>query len=153
MSNAPALTSTHSAPSNPPVIIDRINNIQQKEQALFNSGVTRLKLGETISQGLKAVKIKENLVDGKIERVEEPDMPIRLKAAELGLNAYGDLNKMNVVSEGNKVNITIGTIEIGMLERLAEVLEEMNRKLFLLPKEMRGDVIEVEGVVRGVGPT
>lgn len=130
-------------PDGIPVDIDRVNNISQKELAMHKAGVTRRNINDVIAQGMVAVKTRTEIIDGEVHKIEEPDMPVRLKSAELGLDAMNDRDKVRHVEPSHKVSITISPTDVGMLQRLADVLEGMNKRLFELPVEMRGDVIDI----------
>lgn len=89
-------------------LLDRVNDIAQKEKAMSASGVTRRKVYDHISKLLSAeietrVYNKESL-EWVVSSV--PDMEKRTKGAELALKAFGDLKEMSKVDVGvvhNKV--------------------------------------------------
>ena len=75
--------------------IDRVSSIEQKELALSSVGVTREKVYREIKGMLEAVKVREELRDGEVVSIDEPDMAIRAKGVELALKAFGDLKEFD----------------------------------------------------------
>lgn len=85
--------------------IDRIASVEQKESAMAEAGVTRLKTYKVINDLLTAVKIVETLQDGQVIKTEVPDVTANSKGAELALKAFNDLKEFqaSVGSIHNKV--------------------------------------------------
>lgn len=86
--------------------IDRVNDIEQKEVAMSQAGVTRRKVYEHISSLLSAVvETREYDKDSK-EWITTtvPDVEKRTKGTELALKAFGDLKEMQKVNVGSVHN-------------------------------------------------
>ena len=64
-------------------------SIQRRLEALDKANVTDERLAKVLDDGLSAVKVVEKLVDGCIERTEEPDMVVREKYLDKGMRARG----------------------------------------------------------------
>ena len=120
--------------------IDRVNNIEQKERAIRAAGITREKVYGGVAEGLTATKKSKKVVDGVWVEEEVADEVVRYKHRELALNALGDLERNKVVEEVRRPTVTVSAEE---LIRLAGILGKMNDGLFNLPREMRGEVIDV----------
>lgn len=86
-----------------PVGVDRINNISQKEKALYESKVTRRKVYERIGELLDATKTVAGYdSDGNAVETIEPDLQRRKEGAELAMRAFGDSKEF--LSVNTKVN-------------------------------------------------
>lgn len=70
--------------------IDRVGNIEQKEEAARLAGLTRLELVTKIKEMLVATKV---VFDSFGKGYDEPDNAIRAKGVELGLKYFGDLKE------------------------------------------------------------
>lgn len=91
---APSLT-TNDVPST----IDRVNNINQKEESLYKAGVTRRRTYEVIGELLNAVKKISGTDDfGMPTMSEEPDLQRRKEGAELAMRAFGDSKEFLAVN-------------------------------------------------------
>lgn len=88
-----------------PVGVDRINNISQKEKALYESKVTRRKVYERIGELLDATKtVKGYDSDGNAVETIEPDLQRRKEGAELAMRAFGDSKEfLSVNTQVNNV--------------------------------------------------
>lgn len=74
-----------------PETADRVNNVTQKEEALYKSGVTRYKTYKVINELLSAMRIETTYTqDGEEIKTEVPDLEKRKQGAELALRAFGD---------------------------------------------------------------
>lgn len=74
--------------------IDRVNNLAQKESAMAEAGVTRLKTYRAINNLLTATKTVEEVVDGNVVKREIPDVAANAKGAELALKAFNDSKEL-----------------------------------------------------------
>jgi len=72
-------------------MIDRVNNVKQKEEAAHRVGLTREKALAAIVLALDAVKVQENPITYVLETV--PDIDRRLKAAEIAGKFFGDFKE------------------------------------------------------------
>lgn len=74
-------------------VIDKIASVEQKEIAMAEAGVTRVKTYKVINNLLTATKTVEILKDGEIIKTEVPDVQANAKGAELALKAFNDLKE------------------------------------------------------------
>ncbi len=82
-----------------PTTIDRVNNINQKEESLYKAGVTRRRTYEVIGELLNAVKKISGTDDfGMPTMSEEPDLQRRKEGAELAMRAFGDSKEFLAVN-------------------------------------------------------
>lgn len=82
-----------------PPTIDRVNNINQKEESLYRAGVTRRKVYERIGELLNATKRVVGYDSRGMEVVsEEPDLGRRKEGAELAMRAFGDSKEFLAVN-------------------------------------------------------
>jgi len=82
-----------------PTTIDRVNNINQKEESLYKAGVTRRRTYEVIGELLNAVKKISGTDDFGMPTVsEEPDLQRRKEGAELAMRAFGDSKEFLAVN-------------------------------------------------------
>lgn len=108
----------------PPETIDRVGNVTQKENALAKAGVTRLAKAQVIYRLLHAKKKTEKLVDGNIIIIEEDDLVMQAKGAELASKEFGDLKEFErveksdvkiqnivIVRNHSEEQVTINTVE------------------------------------------
>lgn len=75
--------------------IDRVGNIEQKELALSSANLKRIGVYRRIKEMLDAVEVREEIHDGQIKKIEEPDMSMRARGVELALKAFGDLKEFD----------------------------------------------------------
>lgn len=85
--------------------IDKVANVEQKERAMAEAGVTRVRVYKKINELLNAVKVVEELKDGQVVLTEVPDVTANAKGAELALKAFNDLKEFQaaVGTTHNKV--------------------------------------------------
>lgn len=88
-----------------PVGVDRINNINQKEFALYAVGITRQKAYKVLADGLVATKKVAGYDSRGMEVVsEEPDQDKRHKSVEAIMRLFGDSKEfLSVNTQVNNV--------------------------------------------------
>lgn len=79
----------------PKVEIDRVGDVGQKELALSKADLRRIDVYRRIREMVNAVKSVEKIVNGCVEKVDEPDMAMRARGVELALKAFGDLKEFD----------------------------------------------------------
>lgn len=75
--------------------MDRVGDVGQKELALSKADLRRIDVYRRIREMVDAVKSVEKIVNGCVEKVDEPDMVMRAKGVELALKAFGDLKEFD----------------------------------------------------------
>ena len=106
--------------------IDRINNKEQKETALYKAGLYRQKYIEKIVLALQATKMeksKEVGEDGRYPIIEVPDWDLIKWGTEQAIKVFND-DRASIVVEGNTVNNNILNIDVRSLDttQLIDVL-------------------------------
>jgi hypothetical protein len=106
-------------------------SIQRRLEALDRANVTDERLAKVLDDGLSAMKVVEKLVDGCIERTEEPDMVVREKYLDKGMKARGWESINLKVDGGVDVNyrVTLSAEDRAHLLLVASRLRDMNRVL------------------------
>ena len=106
---------------------DKINNLQQKQDALNKAGVTRDKYMRHIADSLVATKwIDEPDVQGNIRRVQVPDVARRNWATEMTARLKGDMVEHKVVENNTQTSIILIRStgdSVGMVRRDSGVLD------------------------------
>ena len=113
-------------------------NVRERVLEILNSQ-QRTSLPNVIEQVAQDTDCMKEVLDAKGNVVELRDNQTRIRAKELLLNLHGALERKEQ-AEQERITINISTTDAGTLQALASTLENMNRKLDLLPYSMQGYV-------------
>lgn len=108
--------------------------------------ITDERLLKVLDDGLNAVRIEKEIVDGLVEEREIPDHNVRSKYIDMAFKAKGFYAPIEMKTEINvdarRVSVNISAEEAERLVKIADTLRDMNRVLEM-GEVQDGEIINV----------